>query len=121
MPGPKDNCLPRRCATFLTAMILLWSTVPPSRAAAHGSASALPDSDLSTPPNPPQNNSSQNNPPPQIPSIGAISAYEGKPVLMIEISGVLTADRDHLLQLLPQLRLRLQLFPRLFQLAPELP
>lgn len=84
-------------------MILLWSAVLPSGAEARGSGSARQNSAPIGQSTPSQNNSPQNVPViTQVPSIGAISAYEGKPVQLIEISGVLTADRDHLLQLLPQ-------------------
>jgi outer membrane protein insertion porin family len=86
-------------------MILLWSAVLPSSTAAQMSRSARQNSVSSSQSSPSQNGSSQDAPAataPQVPFIGAISAYEGKPVQLIEISGVLTADRDHLLQLLPQ-------------------
>ena len=94
--------LPRRCATFLTAMIFLWSAVLPSRAGAHGSGSAAQDSPPSPQSTTSPDRSAQGAQAPSAPSIGAISAYEGKTVRLIEISKVLSADRDHLLQLLPQ-------------------
>jgi outer membrane protein assembly complex protein YaeT len=90
-------------------MILLWSAVLPSRTSAQAPSITKQDSASSqsspSQSNPSQNSSAQDTPAattPQAPSIGAISAYEGKPVRSIEISGVLPADRDHLLQLLPQ-------------------
>jgi outer membrane protein insertion porin family len=86
-------------------MIFLWSAVLPSRTAAQVSGSAGQNSASSAQSTPSQNRSSPDAPPttaPQVPSIGAISAYEGKPVQLIEISGVIPSDRDHLLQLLPQ-------------------
>src|SRR3954471_22706750 len=81
-------------------MILLWSAVLPSRAGAQGPGSTK---QYSAPSTPSQNTSSLDTPAiTQIPSIGTISAYEGKSMRSIEISNVIPTDRDHLLQLLPQ-------------------
>ena len=81
-------------------MILLWSTVLPSRSRAQASSGsesspASQNPAASAPATPLQQQA-------PLPSAGAISAYEGKPVLSIQIPGVPDADRDHLLQLLPQ-------------------
>ncbi len=77
-------------------MILLWSGVFVLGAAGQNSAA------------PPQVNPSEANPAPapqqepQTPSAAALSGYEGKIVLSVEIPGVAEGDRGHLLQLLPQ-------------------
>jgi len=98
--------LPRRCATFLTAMILLWSAVLPSRTAAQAeqnpatSSQSSPSQAAPSHDTPPQDAATPA--PQQVPALGAISAYEGKLVQSIQISGVLPSDRDNLLQLLPQ-------------------
>ena len=89
-------------------MILLWSAVLPSRAAARAAGSETQNPATASQANPSQANPAPTNPPAtlqqetQIPAVGAISAYEGKLVKSIQISGVPDADRDHLLQLLPQ-------------------
>lgn len=67
--------MPKRCATCLIAMLLLWLAVLPPRSSAWAG---------------------------QEPSPAAESGYEGKTVLSIDLPGSATASRDHLLQLLPQ-------------------
>ena len=67
--------MPKRYATCLTATLLLWLAAVPLCGAAR-SGQDLADS--------------------------ANSAYEGKTVLSIDLPGTAAADRDHLLQLLPQ-------------------
>jgi outer membrane protein insertion porin family len=74
----------KRYATLLTATILLLSGVLPAGAAAQASGAAAGE---------------QN---PQTPSAAATSGYEGKVVQSILIPGVAEADREHILQLLPQ-------------------
>jgi len=73
----------KRYATFLTATILLLSGGLLARAAAQESGAAA----------------GQN---PQTPTAAAASGYEGKVVQSILIPGVAEADREHILQLLPQ-------------------
>jgi outer membrane protein insertion porin family len=109
-PGPKDTCLPRRYATFLTAMILLWSSVVPSRTVAQATGSSGSQAPASSGQNPPTSEPipSQASPaqlPQQeshVPTLGVTSSYEGKIVQSIRIPGVSDSDRDHLLELLPQ-------------------
>jgi len=76
--------LPKRYATFLTALILLWSMAVPRRIAAWAAADGASTSKIG---------------PWQA---TANSAYEGKTVRSIDLPGVAEKDREHLLQLLPQ-------------------
>lgn len=80
--------MPKRYATFLTALLLLWSVAVPRRTAASTAVDRLPSSDG------PQQ--------PQLPSETVGSAHEGETVRSIELPGVADPDRDHLLQLIPQ-------------------
>src|SRR5579863_3316883 len=87
-------------------MILLWTAVRPCKSAAQASGPAE-QNPASASQASPQANPSQANPqeipaPSQVPSVGAIAVYEGKLVRSIQISGLSPADRDHLLQSLPQ-------------------
>jgi outer membrane protein insertion porin family len=83
--------LPKRYATFLTAVVMLWSVaVPPYGRAAVG-AGPVPSSRGADPP-------AQQT---QLPS-EPVNSYEGKTVQRIELPGVSDRDRDHLLQLIPQ-------------------
>ncbi len=86
----------KRYATLLTAMILLWSVVLVLGAVGQspaGPAQASPSEAKPAPASPQE---------PQLPSAAAMSGYEGKVVLSIEIPGVAEGDRAHFLQLLPQ-------------------
>src|SRR5215469_3279879 len=65
--------LQKRYATFLTALVLLWSMAVPRNAGGQQ---------------------------PQLPSQTPGAAYEGKPVVAVQLQGV--TGRDHLLELLPQ-------------------
>lgn len=120
--------MPRRYATFLTAIILLWSAAPSQATAQGGSASSVVTSvargrnavassqEGGAPANSSQNQSeasaSQQNPPqektgltpqqePRL-RLTVSSEYEGKIVQAIELPGVGERDREHLLQLLAQ-------------------
>jgi len=73
----------KRYATLLTATILLWSGV--LLAGAAGQANSAGAGQTS-----------------QLPSAAGTSGYEGKVVRLILIPGVGEADREHILQLLPQ-------------------
>src|SRR5580704_5671934 len=79
-------------------MILLWSAVLMSGVAAQtaGSRAQTPASpSQASPATTPQQEA-------PVPSFAVSNAYTGKVVKTIQITGVLDADRDHLLQLLPQ-------------------
>ena len=79
-------------------MILLWSAVLMSGVAAQtaGSRAQTPASpSQASPATTPQQEA-------PVPSFAVSDAYTGKVVKTIQITGVLDADRDHLLQLLPQ-------------------
>jgi len=67
--------LPRRYATLVTAMIVLWSAVLSLRAAPESA---------------------------QLQAAGPNPQYEGKTIASVELPGVAEQDRDHLLQLIPQ-------------------
>ena len=108
----------KRYATLLTAMIVLLSAVAISQAVSQN----VPQAVSQSPQTPPQANQPQANPAPsnssqsepgqsksdpatqqQPPPVTAgTSRYEGKIVQTIEIPGVAEADREHMLQLLPQ-------------------
>jgi outer membrane protein insertion porin family len=106
----------KRYATVLTAMIALWSAVLRSQAISQNvpQSPGNPPAGSSTPASPAPPNSSQSQPEqsesgptiqqqqPQTPATVATSRYEGKIVRAIEIPGVADADREHMLQLLPQ-------------------
>src|SRR5579872_759891 len=72
--NPKEP-LPRRYATLVTAMIVLWSAVLSLRAAPESA---------------------------QLQAAGPNPQYEGKTIASVELPGVAEQDRDHLLQLIPQ-------------------
>jgi outer membrane protein insertion porin family len=114
----------KRYSTLLTAMIVLLSAVAISQAVSQN----VPQNGSQSPQTPPQANQPQANPAPSNssqskpgqsepgqsksdqaiqqqppPSVTAgTSRYEGKIVQAIEIPGVAEADREHMLQLLPQ-------------------
>ena len=114
----------KRYATLLTAMIVLLSAVAISQAVSQN----VPQAVSQSPQTPPQANQPQANPAPsnssqsepgqpksgqstpdpatqqqtQPPVTAGTSRYEGKIVQTIEIPGVAEADREHMLQLLPQ-------------------
>ena len=114
----------KRYATLLTAMIVLLSAVAISQAVSQN----VPQDGSQSPQAPPQANQPQANPAPsnssqsepgqpksgqstpdpatqqqtQPPVTAGTSRYEGKIVQTIEIPGVAEADREHMLQLLPQ-------------------
>ncbi len=113
--------MPRRCAKFLTAMILLWSAVLSSPAAAKaGGFSASPsgnsrgqradsaaDSAVDSEDQIRRGQASADQAVPRwqkpaVPSPGAISGYEGKPVRSIVIPGIEEPDLQRLMDLLPQ-------------------
>ncbi len=73
--------------------MLLSSAVLPSLTAAQAPGSLSPESQANPVATSPQEA--------HIPAIGAITNYEGKAVRSIQIPGVLDADRDHLLEMLP--------------------
>ena len=81
----QGNCLLRRYAPFLTAMIALWCAAP------HVGAQGVASQQDSAP-------TPQQVQPPA--SLG--SNYEGKVVKLIELPGVSARDLDHLLQLVEQ-------------------
>ena len=87
--------MPRRYATFLTAITLLWSAMPCEGAAQTPSPKA---SQAALKPVPGALASRQAQHAPAL----ATSAYEGKTVLSVDLPAVTGPDRDHLLQLLPQ-------------------
>lgn len=82
--------MPKRYATLLTAIILLWSEVPSLGAQGQSGAGRRSAANLSE----------IHARLPQSPAVG--SAYEGKVVEAIELPGVAERDRNHLLQVLPQ-------------------
>jgi outer membrane protein insertion porin family len=86
--------LPRQCATFLTATILLWSTLLSRDVLAQAGMAYAPTANLVSGDTAPRKQQAQPSP--------TTSGYEGKTVLRIELPGVPDRDRDHLLQLLPQ-------------------
>lgn len=86
--------MPKRYATFLTAMFLLWSVAVLAKAAASSKAGPVLSAENPGP------DSAQEQA--QSPSANAASAYQGKTVRAIELPGVADRDRDHLLQLIPQ-------------------
>ena len=98
----------KRYAIRLTAMILLWSAVLMSRAAAQTGRSALQAKDPSARQTPSQSTPTETKPAStipqarQLPSTVGLSGYEAKVVRSIQIAGVAEGDRDHILQLLPQ-------------------
>jgi outer membrane protein insertion porin family len=83
--------LQKRYATFLTAVVLLWSMAVPRNA-----DSAVVGGALSASPALADAGGQQS----QLPSETPGAAYEGKPVVSVQLLGV--PDRDHLLELLPQ-------------------
>ena len=82
----------RRYAPFLSMMIVLLFPAMRAGAAEPAFNSGAPRAASQEPV--PQESA--------IPSPSGISAYEGRPVKSIELPGVSDADREHLLQLLPQ-------------------
>jgi len=88
--------LPRRYATFLTAITLLWSAMPPDGAAETPSQKAGQAAAGKPAPGALASQEPQHAPP------LAASPYEGKTVLSLDIPTVTGPDRDHLLELLPQ-------------------
>ena len=89
-------------------MILLWSAVLMSRAAAQAGGAASQAKDPSARQNPAESNPTETNPASalqqerQLPPTVGLSGYEGKVVQSIQIAGVAEGDRNHILQLLPQ-------------------
>lgn len=108
--------MPRRYATFLTAMLLLWPALPRETAAQVAGASRSPAEALTrgqSSANPMQANPGQANParanPGSTPAqeaqtlaAPAVSGYEGKIVQSIRLPGVAERDREYLLQLVTQ-------------------
>ena len=80
----------KRYATFLTALVLLWSMAVPRNAAWAVVGGAL-SSDVSA-----DAGGQQSQQPSETPG----AAYEGKPVVAVRLMGV--SDRTHLVELLPQ-------------------
>ncbi|MGA2102294.1 MAG: POTRA domain-containing protein, partial [Candidatus Sulfotelmatobacter sp.] len=91
--------MPRRYATFLTAVILLWPgvLVPGATAQSRGGDGKRLEVNLVEP-----SAESRIRQESQLPSQSAGAEYEGKTVRSIDIPGVREQDRNHLLQLLPQ-------------------
>ena len=81
----------KRYAIFLTALVLLWSIGLPRNANSAVVGGALPSDPVF-----PETGAQQS----QLPSEPPGAAYEGKPVVSVQLQGV--TGRDHLLQLLPQ-------------------
>ncbi|MGC2447653.1 MAG: hypothetical protein WA477_08410, partial [Candidatus Sulfotelmatobacter sp.] len=90
--------MPKRYATFLTALLLLWSVAVPAKAAVPSEAGSERGPALSA--ESPSPDSAQEQA--QSPAANAASAYQGKTVRSIELPGVAERDRDHLLQLIAQ-------------------
>ena len=90
--------MPKRYATFLTALLLLWSVAVPAKAAVSSEAGSERGPALSA--ESPSPDSAQEQA--QSPAANAASAYQGKTVRSIELPGVAQRDRDHLLQLIAQ-------------------
>ncbi len=91
--------MPKRYATFMTALVLLWSMAVPVKGTtcseAGFSESGLVLSEERFGPDAAQEQA-------QSPSGAVGSEYQGKIVRSIELPGVADRDRDHLLQLIPQ-------------------
>jgi len=82
--------LQKRYATFLTALVLLWSMAVPRNA----------DSAVVGAPSPDPVASVTGGQQPQAPSETPGAAYEGKPVVSVQLQGI--PGRNHLLDLIPQ-------------------
>ncbi len=80
----------KRYATFLTALVLLWSMAVPRNA----------DSAVVGAPSPDPVASVTGGQQPQAPSETPGAAYEGKPVVSVQLQGI--PGRNHLLDLIPQ-------------------
>ncbi|HEV2398953.1 MAG TPA: POTRA domain-containing protein [Candidatus Sulfotelmatobacter sp.] len=79
--------MPKRYATFLTALVVLWSMTVPRRCLARDDAGRGARSKTSNVA--------------AVPQASASSVYEGKTIQAIELPGVADNDREHLLGLLP--------------------
>src|SRR5579863_3481603 len=85
--------LPKRYATFLTALLLLWSIAVPAMAGSSAGGEPFSAGNFSLEAGQQQA---------QAPSERSSSPHEGEVVRSIELPGVGDRDRDHLLQLIPQ-------------------
>jgi outer membrane protein assembly complex protein YaeT len=83
-------------------MILLWSAVLMPRAAAQAGGAASQAKDPSARQSPAESSPTETKQERQAPSTAGLSGYEGKAVQSIQVAGVAEADRNHILQLLPQ-------------------